>query len=75
MKINDLIRKVELQLGHPGVCPEDRFAEDLGAESIDMLHIIADTEDLTGLHIPEEAISDFRTVQDLYNYIENQLSE
>jgi acyl carrier protein len=73
MDQKELIRMVELQLGHPGVKPGDRFAEDLAAESIDMLHIVADVEDHTGMHIPEEALPDIRTVQDLFDYIESHL--
>lgn len=70
MDKRDLIRWVELQLGHTGVTPEDRFAEDLAAESVDMMHIVVQIEEQTGLHIPEEIIPEFRTVQDMFDYVE-----
>jgi acyl carrier protein len=69
MKREALIQCVELQLGRKAVKMEDRFLEDLGIESIDMVFILASVESDTGLHIPEEVIHDLVTVQDLYDYI------
>ena len=69
-----LIKCVELQLGQKGVQMEDRFLEDLGAESIDMVHLAVMIEEQTGLFIPVESVPDLKTVQDLYKYIKT-LSE
>jgi acyl carrier protein len=70
-----LIRWVELQLGQKGVKPDDRFYDDLGAESVDMVHLIALIEENTGIFIPEDAIPDLQTVNDLYEFIlQNQPS-
>jgi acyl carrier protein len=69
MKSEALIKCVELQLGRKAVKMEDRFIEDLGAESIDIVFILATVESDTGLHIPEEVIPDLETVKDLFNYI------
>ena len=69
MKSEALIQCVELQLGRKDVKMEDRFREDLGTESIDMVFILVSVESYTGLHIPEQVIPDFVTVQDLYDYI------
>ena len=64
-----LIKYVELQLGQKGVKMEDRFLEDLGAESIDMVHLAVMIEEQTGLFIPIETVPDLNTVRDMYNYI------
>ena len=64
-----LIKCVELQLGQRGVKMEDRFQEDLGAESIDMVHLASMIEEQTGLFLPVESLPEINTVQDLYNYI------
>ena len=64
-----LIKCVELQLGQNGVKMEDRFQEDLGAESIDMVHLASMIEEQTGLFLPVESLPEINTVQDLYNYI------
>ena len=64
-----IIKCVELQLGQKGVKMEDRFLEDLGAESIDMVHLAVMIEEQTGLFMPIETVPDINTVQDMYNYI------
>jgi acyl carrier protein len=69
MNSEALIRYVELQLGRKAVKMEDRFMEDLSAESIDMVFILASIESDTGLYIPEEVIPDLETVKDLFNYV------
>lgn len=64
-----LIHWIELQLGCKRVKIYDRFYEDLGAESIDMLHLMVMIEENTGIFIPEELIPELKTVQKLYEYI------
>ena len=71
MNRESLIRSIERQLGRKSVKMEDRFFEDLGAESIDMLHILVDIESQYGVFIPEDAVPDLTTVSDLYNYLIN----
>ena len=72
MNEESLIRCIERQLGRKSVKTEDRFIDDLGAESIDMLHIMADIESQTGIFIPEEVIPDLTSVKDLYEYINSR---
>jgi len=69
MKPEVLIKCVELQLGQKGVKMEDRFLEDLGAESMDMVHLAAMIEEQTGLFMPIESVPDLNTVQDMYHYV------
>ena len=69
MKSESLIRLVEVQLGRKKVKMEDRFAEDLGAESIDMVNLMVTIEENTGIFIPEEVIPELKTLQDLLNFI------
>ena len=39
MKAEELIRLIELQLGRRSVRMSDRLVEDLGAESVDIVHL------------------------------------
>ena len=71
MKAELLIKLVALHLGQKSVHMDDRFVEDLGAESIDMVNLAVLIEDQTGLFIPVESIPELRTIQDLYDYIES----
>jgi acyl carrier protein len=74
MNIQEFIQCIELQLGRAGVNPEDRFIEDLAAESIDMMHIVVAVEERTGINIPEENVPDLRTVGEMFKYIESNIS-
>ena len=67
-----LIKCVELQLGRKNVKMEDRFINDLGAESVDMVHLADLIEEQTGLFIPIETVPGLYTVQNLYDYIISQ---
>ena len=69
-EIQDLIR---VQLGRRNVKPEERIVEDMGAESADIVNIIASAEDKYNIIIDEEEIFDIRTVEDLFNLVRNKL--
>lgn len=51
------------------VKPEASFKDDLGADSIDFVELHMAIEDETGLTIPDEEIVNFKTVQDILNYV------
>ena len=49
------------------------LVDDLGADSISMLEIVMELEDVFDIDIPDEVAEDLRTVSDLVAYIEGQL--
>ena len=49
------------------------LVDDLGADSISMLEIIMELEDVFNIDIPDEVAEDLRTVSDLVTYIEGQI--
>lgn len=53
------------QLGVERVGLEDLLVEDLGAESADILNLVAALEDRYGITIAEEELGGLRTVGDL----------
>lgn len=65
--IEDIERMVALQLGRRSVAREHRIIEDLGAESIDVVNIVASVEDRYQITIEEVALLDIRTVKDLFD--------
>ena len=71
-EINDLVR---IQLGVKQVHSVDRIIEDLGAESADIVNIIAALEDKFQILIPEEEIGDIQTVEDLFDLTQSKLRE
>jgi len=72
--MDDLINIVSLQLGERDVSPKSHFVEDLGAESMDIVNIIAAVEDKFSIKIREDEISDIRTLTDLHRLIEEKHS-
>lgn len=60
---------VGLQLGKRRVLAEDRFMEDLGAESADLLNIIAAAEAKYNISFDETDISKIRTIRELHDLI------
>ena len=49
------------------------FMEDLEMDSLDVVEIIMSLEDEFGVEIPEDAVEEIKTVEDLVNYLANKL--
>jgi acyl carrier protein len=52
------------------VRPESSFADDLGADSLDIVELVMAFEDRFELEIPEEEAENIRTVKDAISYIQ-----
>ncbi len=65
VKIEDVIQIVEVQLGATGARAADRIIEDLGAESADIVGILAAVDAKYSIHIDEMELPDIRTIADL----------
>lgn len=57
------------------VTPEASFAEDLGADSLDIVELVMALEDEFSIDIPEDKAEKIVTVEDAVNYIKSTLSE
>ena len=67
MTMDQIQTVVGLQLGRAEVPPEARIIEDLGAESMDVVGIVAAVEDKYRIVIAEEEVPTIHTVRDLYD--------
>lgn len=67
--LDEIRSLVCLQLGLTKVADDDHLASDLGAESADVVNLIAAVEDKYGLEIAEDEIPDIETVRDLYERV------
>jgi acyl carrier protein len=72
--IEDIVKLVGLQLGKRGVQPSHRIVEDLGAESGDIINIMATVEERFGVFIDEAEIGRLRTVEELYHAVRQHLA-
>ncbi|MBN2044490.1 MAG: hypothetical protein JW757_05665 [Anaerolineales bacterium] len=73
--MEDLLKLVELQFGQLGVKADDRLAEDLGAESAEVISLVAAVEDRFNLVFKESEIAKISTPQDLFNLIKMKIDE
>jgi acyl carrier protein len=69
VKIEDIQELIGLQLGRTQVRTDDLLIEDLGAESVDLVNIVASAEDKYSIFIEEEEIPKIRTAADLFSMI------
>lgn len=61
-----------------GVKPEDikaeaSFIDDLGADSLDTVELVMALEEEFDTEIPDEEAEKIKTVQDVYNYIDERI--
>ncbi len=73
VKIEDIGRLVAVQLGRKRVPPDARIIEDLGAESLDVVNIVAALEERYGILIEEVELPDLVTVADLYECVRERV--
>ena len=57
------------------VTPEASIKEDLGADSLDILQLLMTIEEENGIVIPDEELATFEKVQDIVNYLEENVEE
>ena len=68
-KVSEIISK-QLSINKDKIKEETVMAEELGADSLDMVEVIMDLEDEFGISIPDEAIPNLKTIKDLDDYID-----
>ncbi len=61
----------QLDLDEANVTMDSNIAEDLGADSLDVVDLIMSIEDEFDIEVPDEEIEGIKTVGDVVNYIEN----
>ena len=71
----EVLDLVALQLGAKRVKPADRLADELGAESADLLNLVATLEDRYGCEIDEEEMVRLATVADVQRLMRERLGQ
>ncbi len=61
----------QLNLNVSDVTAEKDIIKDLGADSLDVVEMLMTLEDQTGKTIPEEKVSDLKTVGDVVKMLES----
>ncbi|MDX2065966.1 MAG: acyl carrier protein [Fimbriimonadaceae bacterium] len=65
----------ELDVKPEEVVPTASFTEDLGADSLDVVELVMALEDEFGVEIPDEDVSDIKTVQAAVDFIGKKLAQ
>jgi acyl carrier protein len=73
IKIEDIVDLVKVHLGVKRINKESHIIQDLGAESADIVNIVASLEDKYRIKIKEEEIGDIQTVGDLFALVQQKL--
>ena len=70
-KVNEfLIEEFEIEEG--ALAPDAHLIDDLGIESLDFVDIVVTIEKEFGFKVKREEITEVRTLDDLYSYIEKR---
>ena len=73
--MSDIFEKVKgvivelLEVDPAQVTPDARFREDLEADSLDLVELIMEFEEQTGLTISDEAAQQLKTVGEVLDYV------
>ena len=73
-KIRTIISE-QLEVQEEEVVPEASFADDLGADSLDLVELVMAMEEEFGIEITDEEAERIQTVQDAVNFIEERTSK
>ena len=61
----------QLGVDAAAVVPKAKFAEDLGADSLDVVELVMAMEEGFGIDIPDTEAENIKTVEDAINYIKS----
>ena len=70
-KVIDIIAK-QLSVKPEEIKNDSNIAEELGADSLDLVEILMSLEDEFGISIPDEAIPQIKTINDVVAFIEKK---
>ena len=70
----EIVKKIlseQFSVEEDSITANTNIAEDLGADSLDVVDILMSIEDEFEIEVPDEEIENIRTVGELVNYIKN----
>lgn len=63
----------QLELDADTITYDSHILDDLGADSLDVVDLIMSIEDEFSVEVPDEALENIRTVEDMVKYIEDNM--
>ncbi len=71
--INEIIEAIakQLKVDPAKITPETDIIDDLGADSLDVVELLMTIEDKYGIVVPDDEVTNLRTIAKMSEYIEN----
>lgn len=69
-KVKEIIAN-QLSVKVEDIKEDTNIAEELGADSLDLVEILMSLEDEFGVSIPDEAIPEIKTIKEIVDFIES----
>ena len=69
-KVKEIIAS-QLSVKVEDIKEDTNIAEELGADSLDLVEILMSLEDEFGVSIPDEAIPEIKTIKEIVDFIES----
>ena len=71
--LEEVVKALSEQLNIPQekIKPENDIVKDLGADSLDVVELLMTLEDNTGKTIPEDKVTNLKTVSDVVNLLQS----
>lgn len=71
-KLQEIIAE-QLELDLDKITYESHILDDLGADSLDVVDLVMSVEDEFEVEVPDEALENIRTVEEMVKYIEDHI--
>jgi acyl carrier protein len=75
MKLEEKVMGIiaeQLNITKEQCVPEASFIDDLGADSLDLIELIMEMEDVFGVRISDEELENIRIVQDVIDFLKTK---
>ncbi len=69
-KLQEMIAD-QLEIDAEDITYDSNILDDLGADSLDVVDLVMSIEDEFGIEVPDEALENIRTIEDMVKYIED----
>lgn len=69
-KLQEMIAD-QLEIDAEDITYDSNILDDLGADSLDVVDLVMSIEDEFGMEVPDEALENIRTIEDMVKYIED----
>ena len=73
-EIKDILAE-QLDLDPETIELSSSLSNDLGADSIDAIDIVMSLEDQYGIEVPDSVIENMKTVEDIVNFVEANITD